>query len=429
MRVNLIRAAPVLTFRFVHTADLHLDSPLVALALRDPELADSLGIATRAALRAIVDLCLAEKVDALLIAGDLWDGRQSSAKTPGFLKQELLRLHAAGVRCFIIRGNHDAISKVTRELDPPPNTTVFGARAQSVRFEAGGHAIAVHGLSFADSAAPGSLLPLYPPADPGAFNIGLMHTSLNGSSGHDVYAPCALSDLDGFGYDYWALGHIHRRAEYRGRATVVMPGIPQGRDIGEAGAASVTMGELSDTGELTLSEHSVASLRFERLTIDVTGITDWPDLLAKIEDALRKAARAPRPEPHLVLRPRLSGQTPLAWRIARDLDRIGDEAGVYAQGQDGLWLDRIENETSGGEAAGEGDLPEDLRRMILEDLPHDPAMQAAAAEFYQEIQRHLPAELANLLGEDEASVMAACERLMAEGAGQLLAGLKIEGEG
>ncbi|WP_312529198.1 DNA repair exonuclease [Paracoccus sp. (in: a-proteobacteria)] len=418
-----------MTFRFIHTADLHLDSPLVALALRDQELAEHLGIATRAALSGIVDLCLTQKVDALLIAGDLWDGRQTSAKTPGFLKQELLRLNAAGIRCFIIRGNHDAISKVTRELDPPPNTTVFGSRAQTIRFEAGGHAVAVHGLSFADTAAPGSLLPLYPPAEPGAFNIGMMHTSLNGSAGHDVYAPCALADLDGFGYDYWALGHIHRRAEYRGRATVVMPGIPQGRDIGEAGAATVTLVCLGDDGEVGLSQHSVASLRFERADIDLTGIEDWSAMLGQIEHGLRNVAtQTARPEPHLVLRPRLIGQTPLAWRIARDLDRIADEAAVFAQAVAGLWLDRIENATSGGDGGGAGDLPDDLRQLILEDIPRDPATLSSVAELLSEIQRHLPAELANLLGEDEAAVTEACQQLMSEGAANLLAGLKLEGE-
>jgi len=116
------------TFRFVHTADLHLDSPLISLALRDPDLAAEVGVASRTALTRIVDLCLAEGVEALLIAGDLWDGSQTSAKTPRFLKQELARLSDAGIRSFILRGNHDAASKISRELEPPPLCQVFGIK-------------------------------------------------------------------------------------------------------------------------------------------------------------------------------------------------------------------------------------------------------------------------------------------------------------
>jgi exonuclease SbcD len=99
-------------FRFVHAADIHLDSPLRSLALRDPALGELIGNATRRAFVAIVDLCLEEKVDALLIAGDLYDGDQTSMKTARFLSDQIRRLDQAGVRTFMIRGNHDALSKI-----------------------------------------------------------------------------------------------------------------------------------------------------------------------------------------------------------------------------------------------------------------------------------------------------------------------------
>ena len=119
-----------LAFRFVHTADLHLDSPLRSLALRDPVLRDLIGVATRSVLTRIVDHCITEAVDALLIAGDLYDGDQVSMKTARFLQQELQRLDGAGIATFIIRGNHDALSKITKELVFPPSVTVFGAKAE-----------------------------------------------------------------------------------------------------------------------------------------------------------------------------------------------------------------------------------------------------------------------------------------------------------
>ena len=98
----------------MHAADIHLDSPLRSLALRDPALAELIGNATRQAFVGIVDLCLAEQVDALLLAGDLYDGEQTSMKTARFLAEQIRRLHEAGIRVFIIRGNHDALSRSPR---------------------------------------------------------------------------------------------------------------------------------------------------------------------------------------------------------------------------------------------------------------------------------------------------------------------------
>ena len=274
-----------MSFRFVHTADLHLNAPLKAIALRDPDLAQAVGVASCTAFSRIVDLCIYERVAFLLISGDLWDGEHSSTKTPRFLKQELLRLEAADISCFIIRGNHDALSRQTGELDLPGETHLFGARPATVDLDLAGHRIAIHGLSFRDAQAPESLLPRYPAARPGAFNIGMMHTSLNGSPGHDNYAPASLADLDGHGYGYWALGHIHRRMQHVGRRQP-----------------------------------------FDRLSVGCSDLTDWPALLTRLQGALGQLGDTPRAEAHLVIRPVLSGVTPLAWRMIRDHDRLTEEA-------------------------------------------------------------------------------------------------------
>ncbi len=236
-----------------------MDSPLKSLALRDPALQDAVGVATRTVLTRIVDLCLTEAVDALLIAGDLYDGDQVSMKTARFLQQELQRLDAAGIATFLIRGNHDAMSKVTRELVFPPLVTVFGAKA-STKVIDGALPVAIHGLSFAKPQAPDSLLGHYPTPVPGAFNIGIMHSSLNGSAGHDVYAPCSAADLQGAGYGYWALGHIHlrsvhdgggdggdagdspRQGHWRGGREICDAGVSVGSRRGLAGGASAGAG-------------------------------------------------------------------------------------------------------------------------------------------------------------------------------------------
>src|SRR5262245_25190452 len=108
-----------MAYRFVHAADIHLDSPLRSLALRDEALADLIGNATRRAFVRTVDLCLAERVDALLLAGDLYDGEQTSMKTARFLAEQMRRLDEANIQVFAIRGNHDAMSQITAELTLP----------------------------------------------------------------------------------------------------------------------------------------------------------------------------------------------------------------------------------------------------------------------------------------------------------------------
>lgn len=385
------------------------------MAFRDPDLAREIGVATRSALTRIVDLCLAEAVDFLVIAGDLWDGEHSSTKTPRFLKQELLRLDRAGIRCFLIRGNHDAMARQTGELEAPGNTHLFKDKAGTVTFEIEGHPVAVHGLSFREAHAPESLLPRYPRPKAGAFNLGIMHTSLNGSSGHDLYAPCSLAELEAHGFDYWALGHIHRRAVHQGQAAIVMPGTPQGRDIGEAGPATVTLVQVSDDNRVSLEIRSVAALRFERLPLDLTGLEEWSALLDQLSHALRQAGASERSEEHLVLRPVLGGETPLGWRLARDLDRLTEEARAFAADA-GVHLDKLElRVTDAGGDPAQALLPADLVALIEVELPTDPALAALLAQAAREVTGHLPPELRDILGTTEAEEAAAIQRLLAEG--------------
>ena len=141
-------------FRFIHTADIHMDSPLRSLAMRNADLAELVGDATRQALIAIVDLCIDEQVDALIIAGDLYDGDQTSMKTARFLASQMQRLNEAGIATFIIRGNHDAMSRITQELILPPSVTRFGGRADAINLNRGDLDLSIHGLSFAKPQAP-----------------------------------------------------------------------------------------------------------------------------------------------------------------------------------------------------------------------------------------------------------------------------------
>jgi DNA repair protein SbcD/Mre11 len=415
-------------YRFVHTADLHLDSPLKSLALRDGALAEVIGNASRTALTRIIDLCLDERVDALLIAGDLYDGAQTSMKTARFLTQSLRRLDEAGIETFIIRGNHDAESRITAQLVLPPSVTVFGAQAGVERRSKGALEVAIQGISFARPHAPESLLGRFKAPVPGAVNIGMLHTSLDGAAGHDPYAPCRLADLQASGFAYWALGHIHARAHHPGDCHVVMPGIPQGRDIGEAGAKSVTLVHVADDGRLTVTERATAVARFARCAVPLDGAADWPEVVATLAAALRRARRE-HDEDHLVLRPVLTGRTPLLWRLRRDLGLLADEARMTAEGLGTLWIDRMELAcTDDAPPDTAGPLAE-LTRQIAAMTPLPAPLVAEADAVLDALARALPRDLRNLLGDDPATQAALRDALFAEGAAEVLAHLRgLEGD-
>ncbi|WP_256367741.1 DNA repair exonuclease [Ruegeria sp. HKCCD6157] len=411
----------MLAFRFVHTADIHLDSPLKSLAMRDEALAEVVGNATRTTFRRMVDLCVSEDVQALLIAGDLYDGNQTSMKTARFLTLEMERLDAAGIPVFIIRGNHDAASKITRELVLPENVTVFPGKAQVVETDWNDHSVAVHGVSFRDPHAPDTLLNRFGPPVMGAFNIGMLHTSLGGAQGHDPYAPCTLAELQATGFDYWALGHIHRRTIHTGTTTVVMPGIPQGRDIGEAGNKSVSLVSVADDGLIAVEERHLAMAQFERLSVECHLLSDWPDLIQALKHALHTARRDHAGE-HLIVRPVLTGETPLAWRAGRDLDLLHAEAQNVAEQIGTLWIDKIELALSAVSNASTGGAVEELAQIIAQRSlpPNDPAV----LEDVERLLKYLPRELRGLLGDSEEETAATIVHAMQQGAMEVLARLE-----
>lgn len=411
-----------MAFRFLHTADLHLDSPLKALALRDPDLARELGVASRGSFSRIIDLCIEEEVAFLLIAGDLWDGTHSSTKTPRFLKQELLRLERAGIACFLIRGNHDAMAKKTAELELPANTRLFDHKPASVLIEASGHQIAIHGHSFREEHVQESAITRYPAPVAGAFNIGMMHTSLNGSAAHDPYAPCSVAALEAQGYDYWALGHIHLRQVHGTTGNIVMPGNPQGRDIGEAGPRSVTLVDVADDNSIRLQARNVASLRFDRLPIDCSGAEDWAALIGKLETALQETAQNPRDEAHLVLRPVLTGQTATAWRATRDHDVLLQEAQSFAS-QHGIWIDKLELRLQADAAQNPAGLAPELLDIMRQDPAQDPQLMRHLLAELAGLKADLPPELRDAFGADPEEEASLANDLLKEGMEALLAHL------
>ena len=399
--------------------------------MRDADLAELIGNATRRAFVTIVDLCLDEQVDALLLAGDLHDGDQTSMKTARFLAEQIRRLHEAGIRVFVIRGNHDAMSRITKELTFPDSVKVFGGRAETVSIDrtSGDVPIAIHGLSFAQPHAPESLLPRYAAPTEGAVNIGIMHTSLAGAAGHDLYAPCNIADLQTGGFHYWALGHIHKRSVVNVGCAIVMPGMPQGRDINESGAKSVTLVTIADDRTVHIAEHVTSLAQFERVDVDLSGIDDWRDMVGAVGQAMEKAREEAVSE-HLVARLRITGTTPLAWRIRRDIDLVKTEADDRAGQVGRCWVEKVEIEcVAPSIAAGPAGNPVgELRRLIASEIVGSDAYQTEVARITDELRSQLPPECRGMLGSDDETSRAAVAELVREGADDVLARLHAGAE-
>lgn len=271
--------------KIIHAADLHLDSPLVGLERYPGAPVDTIRGATRRAFRNLVALCLETDAKLLLIAGDVYDGDWRDYSTGMFFVSELGRLRDAGCRVVVVRGNHDAASQITRHLELPGHVRELPmARPGSVRFEDLG--VVVHGQSFKDRSTVEDLASHYPDPLSGFFNVGLLHTSLTGREGHHDYAPCTVDVLRSRGYDYWALGHVHRREVVSTEPWVVFPGNLQGRHVRETGEKGATVLELSSGRVESVTHVPLDVVRWEVCEVDGAAAANADDLVDLARSAL-----------------------------------------------------------------------------------------------------------------------------------------------
>jgi DNA repair protein SbcD/Mre11 len=204
--------------------------------------------ATRRALENLVRATIDEGAALLLIAGDLYDGSWKDHQTGLYFVSQMRRLREAGVRVALLRGNHDAESEVGKRVVLPDNVKELSTDApQTLVYEDLG--VAVHGRGFWTRDVRDDLASTYPDPRRGLFNIGMLHTALSGRPGHEPYAPTTLTTLVERGYDYWALGHVHRHEVLHESPTIVFPGNLQGRHIKETGAKGAYFFEI-DQGRL-----------------------------------------------------------------------------------------------------------------------------------------------------------------------------------
>lgn len=371
--------------RFIHTADIHLDSPLHGLAAYPDAPAAQLRSATREAFTELVNRAIEEKIDFMVIAGDLYDGTWRDHNTGIFFSKEMGRLKREGISVFVLFGNHDAESEMTKKLDLPDNVRCFGAQKAEV-FKLEDLRVALHGRSFKVKETTENLAAAYPSPIPGYYNIGVLHTALEGYTLHPSYAPCTLAELHTKGYQYWALGHVHEFTQWNGPSTIVFPGNLQGRNVRETGRRGAVLVTVDDAGGTTLERLYIDVLRWDALTVDASEFSTLLEVSRQIGRALEGLLENDSHVPRAV-------RVTVTGRSKAHGELFGLEAQLRSEvlgriatiGNERLWLEKVKLETEAfiDTAAAEARLDAfaDLQE-ILREAEEDP-------EFLKQLQDDL----------------------------------------
>jgi DNA repair protein SbcD/Mre11 len=381
----------VQSFRFIHTGDIHLDSPLKGLSGQQGAAAERIRTATRAAFDNLISQAIEEQVAFVIVAGDLYDGDWRDYQTGLFFVRQMGRLAQAGIPVFLLYGNHDAESQITRRLVLPANVRVFSAgRPETFRLEEYGAAL--HGQSFRHRDITENLVSAYPSPASGCFNIGILHTGLGGLGGHANYAPCTIEDLVNKGYHYWALAHVHQAAVLHERPHVAFCGNLQGRHIRESGPKGASFVAVEDGEIESISRVHVDVVRWTHLLVPVHQCRTVADAIDQIGRAVEGAMVRESGGRLLACRIELTGRTALHGELLASTERLLAEAraATLALGEEAAWIERLLISTSSPEgAASRKDALGDLQRM-LGAAARDHGLQAQLTSDFGDLIRKIP---------------------------------------
>ncbi len=381
-------------FTFFHAADLHIDSPLAGLGCKDAAVAARFARAGRRAVSALIDETIAAKAAFLLICGDIFDGDWKDVTTGLFFVRELGRLERAGIPAFIVKGNHDADSLMSKSLPYPESARIFPT-ADARSFEIESLRIALHGRSFPRRLVDPNFVASYPARREGWFNIGLLHTALDGSRGHESYAPCGVEDLKRFGYDYWALGHVHAAEEVCRDPWIVYPGNIQGRSVRETGPKGAMRVTIADGRVVEARLVALDAARWTRASIDVSDCQDEAEALTRIEARLRDEHAGAEGRP-LAARLSLVGATPLHARFVARREAIESDArAIGFRVADHLWVEQISIATRAPPLRPRASFEADALDVeaLVREAAEDPEFASVINDLMAQISDKLPRDL------------------------------------
>jgi len=335
----------VSSFSFIHAADLHLDSPFKSIAHLDTQLADRLISESQAAFNRLIQRCIDEKVNFLLISGDAFDSGSGNLSGQLHFLSGMKKLESADIPVYLICGNHDPLDKWSSHLDLPSNVYQFsGDKVERIGQTIDDKSVGIYGISYPTRDEQRNLAQLFKSDSSDAFSIGVLHGNFGSNTGHANYAPFTLTDLQTAGMDYWALGHIHKRQIVsESQPLAIYPGNIQGRHFNETGLKGcmkihVKNGDVHSTEFLPLSE-----VVFERLELDISDV----DNLNEFHDRLAHLAEdtAYGKEISILVRLTLRGATPLHSELNEEDIRSYFHEQIQDFSSQFIYIDRIIDNT------------------------------------------------------------------------------------
>ncbi len=386
--------------RFIHAADIHLDSALHGLERYEGAPVHEIRSATRRAFDNLIDLAIDEEVSFVLLAGDLYDGDWKDYNTGLYFVERMGRLQKAGIRVFIVAGNHDAASQITKHLRLPENVTLFSTRKPEVAVLEDLN-VAIYGQGYATRAVINDLSVGYPQGDSQQFNIGLLHTCLDGKPGHEPYAPCSVDGLRSKGYQYWALGHVHKREVVSEDPWIVFPGNIQGRHIRELGAKGCTLVTV-ENGEITTVEHrDLDVMRWSVCVLDISASDTVDEIYEQVREGLEAELDAAEGRP-VAVRLIIKGTCSAHSTLNADRERWIQEYRALATGLAGagVWLEKVSIKTESPTADDRPRTGDPLSGLLctIRELELDASVLNELTGDFSKLRQKLPAEL---LGGDD----------------------------
>lgn len=400
-------------FKFIHAADLHLDSPLLGLAGKSVDFAARVEAASREAFDNLVDLAIAEGCRFMLLAGDIFDGDLRNFQTGLYFVEGMRRLGEAGIDVFMILGNHDSQNRFADKLSMSKNVHVFPKNAATSR-SLDDVAVTIHGRSYPRWDLSEDIAREYPAAAVGTLNIGVLHTACAGSEGeHARYAPCTVEQLTNHGYDYWALGHVHERAILGEHPHIVYPGNLQGRHARESGAKGAMLVTVQEGRIATVEHRALDVVRWHSASFDVADHEDVTTMLTALREDLAQVGMAAEGRP-VALRLTLRGASPLHAHLILNRTALHEDVETLLATLPGdYWLEKIVVSTSLPSSASTvdpsvaGRLGDEIDRLAGEGLSDTLEVRLAeiraklpagahADAFIEQIRNDIPARAAAL---------------------------------
>jgi DNA repair exonuclease SbcCD nuclease subunit len=338
--------------RFIHCADLHIDSPFRGLSEVYPDFKGIICQSTYLSFSRIVERAIKEAVDCVLISGDIYNSAEKSLQAQIKFRNELKRLSDAGIPSFLVCGNHDPLDSWSASLTWPDKVTIFGGdKVERFPLVKEGRIIAnIFGISFPVRNVNDNLALRFEHHKDNVPAIGLLHSNTGKNTGHKPYAPASIEDLCSKAIDYWALGHVHKHVVLKEKdPAIVYPGNSQAINATESGAKGCCLVTLYPGSECDIKFIPTDIFRYQSVTMDISGLSSLDALInsikAKCENVLNETDGR-----HAIIRLSLKGRTDLhkELRKVNNISDLLDQVRDCLEGREPwIWLEKIILKTAG----------------------------------------------------------------------------------